>query len=54
MLELLSSTAPAITHIVTDNAGANDYMININAQLGFEVSGVTRRWYLDLAGFAAS
>jgi GNAT superfamily N-acetyltransferase len=54
MLELLSSVTPAITHIVTDNAGANDYMININAQLGFEVSGVTRRWYLDLAGFAAS
>jgi GNAT superfamily N-acetyltransferase len=49
MLELITAAAPAVTHIVTDNAGANDYMININAQLGFEVSGVTRIWYLDLS-----
>ncbi len=48
MLELLTSAAPDISYFVTDNAGANDYMININAQLGFEVSGVTRTWQLDL------
>jgi GNAT superfamily N-acetyltransferase len=48
MLELLTSAAPTITHIVTDNAGANEHMIAINSQLGFQVSGVTRRWFLDL------
>ncbi len=53
MLELLTSAAPNVSYFVTDNAGANDYMIAINAQLGFEVSGVTRTWQLDLAGFGA-
>jgi GNAT superfamily N-acetyltransferase len=54
MLELVSSAAPNISYFVTDNAGANDHMININAQLGFEVSGVTRSWQLDLTDFGAS
>jgi GNAT superfamily N-acetyltransferase len=49
MLELLTSSAPDVGRIVTDNAGSNEYMININKQLGFEVSGVTRSWQLDLS-----
>jgi GNAT superfamily N-acetyltransferase len=49
MLELLTSAAPGIRYFVTDNAGANEHMIAINAQLGFEVSGVTRSWQLDLS-----
>jgi GNAT superfamily N-acetyltransferase len=49
MLELVAEAAPEVTRIVTDNAGSNEYMIAINAQLGFEVSGVTRNWELDLA-----
>jgi GNAT superfamily N-acetyltransferase len=48
MLELVTEAAPEVTRIVTDNAGSNEYMIAINAQLGFEVSGVTRNWELDL------
>jgi GNAT superfamily N-acetyltransferase len=54
MLELLTSAAPNIRYFVTDNAGANEHMIAINAQLGFEVSGVTRSWQLDLTDFGAS
>jgi GNAT superfamily N-acetyltransferase len=50
MLELVAEAAPEVTRIVTDNAGSNEYMIAINAQLGFEVSGVTRNWELDLSG----
>jgi GNAT superfamily N-acetyltransferase len=48
MLELVAEAAPEVSRIVTDNAGANEHMIAINAQLGFEVSGVTRNWELDL------
>ena len=48
MLELLASAAPDVTRIVTENAGSNEYMIAINAELGFGVSGVTRSWQLDL------
>ena len=54
MLELLGSAAPDVGRIVTDNAGSNEHMIAINAQLGFEVSGVTRSWQLDLTGLGAS
>src|SRR5215469_4219729 len=48
MLDLLAETEPQVDRITTDNAGSNDYMIAINAKLGFEVSGVTRSWELDL------
>ncbi len=53
MLELVAGAAPEVTRIVTDNAGSNEYMIAINAQLGFEISGVTRNWELDLTGASA-
>jgi GNAT superfamily N-acetyltransferase len=48
MLQYLSHQAPGITRIITDNAGSNEYMIAINAQLGFEIGGVSRSWFLDL------
>jgi len=54
MLELVAKAAPDVTRITTDNAGSNEHMIAINARFGFEISGVTRHWELDLAGFGAS
>jgi GNAT superfamily N-acetyltransferase len=48
MLDLLAEAAPEVERIATDNAGSNGHMIAINARLGFEVSGVTRNWELDL------
>ena len=48
MLDLLAETEPQVDRIATGNAGSNEHMININAQLGFEVTGVTRDWELDL------
>ncbi len=48
MLGLLAETEPQVDRITTDNAGSNEYMIAINAKLGFEVSGVTRDWELGL------
>jgi GNAT superfamily N-acetyltransferase len=48
MIDLLAETEPQVDRIETDNAGSNEYMIAINAKLGFEVSGVTRDWELDL------
>lgn len=49
MLELLTADRPDVCRIVTGNAGANQHMIAINEQLGFEVASVHRRWDLDLA-----
>ncbi len=53
MLELVAEAAPEVTRITTDNAGSNAHMIAINAQLGFEISGVTRNWELDLTALGA-
>ena len=49
MLELLAAHAPAVRHILTGNAGPNQYMIAINEKLGFRASAVYRNWELDLA-----
>lgn len=49
MLELVVEAAPEVDRVVTDNAGSNEHMIAINARLGFEISGVTRNWELDLS-----
>lgn len=48
MLELLADRAPDVRRIYTGNAGSNEHMIAINAQLGFEVCDVYRFWELDL------
>jgi GNAT superfamily N-acetyltransferase len=49
MLDLLTETEPQVDRITTDNAGSNEHMIAINLKLGFEISGVTRSWELDLS-----
>ena len=52
MLDLLAEAVPDVDRITTDNAGSNEHMIAINARLGFEISGVTRDWELDLTAGA--
>ena len=52
MLDLLLGREPDVTGIMTSNAGPNEHMIAINAQLGFEVRSVRRSWELDLTGTA--
>lgn len=47
MLELLAVREPALERIATWNAAANQYMIAINEQLGFEVSGAPS-YFADL------
>jgi GNAT superfamily N-acetyltransferase len=49
MLELLTGCGPDVRRILTGNAGSNEHMIAINAQLGYQVSAVYRSWELDLA-----
>jgi GNAT superfamily N-acetyltransferase/RimJ/RimL family protein N-acetyltransferase len=48
MLELLAEREPQLTQIATGNADANQHMIAINAQLGFEVVDAWPYWELDL------
>jgi GNAT superfamily N-acetyltransferase/RimJ/RimL family protein N-acetyltransferase len=49
MLELLAEREPQLTRIITGNADANEHMIAINAQLGFEVLDHWPSWELDVA-----
>jgi GNAT superfamily N-acetyltransferase len=49
MLEILIKRAPDVRWIVARNAGANEHMIAINEQLGYQVSSVRQDWELDLA-----
>ena len=48
MLELLAGREPQLTQIITGNAGPNQHMIAINAQLGFEVLDEWLYWELDV------
>lgn len=48
MLELLAEREPQVTRITTGNADANEHMIAINAQLGFEVVDEWPYWELDV------
>jgi len=48
MLELLAAREPQLTQVITGNAGANQHMIAINAQLGFEVLDEWPSWELDV------
>jgi hypothetical protein len=48
MLELLAEREPQLTQIATGNADANQHMIAINAQLGFEVVDEWAYWELDV------
>jgi GNAT superfamily N-acetyltransferase len=48
MLELLAGREAQLSQIVTGNADTNQYMIAINAQLGFEVLDEWPNWELDV------
>jgi GNAT superfamily N-acetyltransferase/RimJ/RimL family protein N-acetyltransferase len=48
MLDLLADREPQLTQIITGNADANEHMIAINAQLGFEVLDQWPSWELDV------
>lgn len=50
MLDLLAEHEPALRHIYTGNAGANEHMIAINELLGYRATATSRSWVLDLAG----
>jgi GNAT superfamily N-acetyltransferase len=45
MLELLAEAEPQLEFIMTTNAAANDHMIAVNEQLGYEVAGPGWRYY---------
>ena len=45
MMELLAETEPQLEFIMTGNAAANDHMIAVNEQLGYEVAGPGWRYY---------
>jgi hypothetical protein len=45
MLELLAEAEPQLEVIMTGNAAANDHMIEVNEQLGYEVAGPGWRSY---------
>jgi GNAT superfamily N-acetyltransferase len=47
-LDLLLATDPQARWVFTGNANANEHMIAINAQLGFEPADIYRDWELDL------
>jgi GNAT superfamily N-acetyltransferase len=49
MLDVLAELEPAVRHIYTGNAGANEHMIAINDQLGYRSTATSRSWDLDLA-----
>ena len=49
MLEMLAAAEPALRRILTGNAGANQHMIAINAELGFEVLDEWQSWELEVA-----
>jgi hypothetical protein len=45
MLELLAEAEPQLEFVMTGNAAANDHMIAVNEQLGYEVAGPGWRYY---------
>ncbi len=49
MLQQLAQAEPGLRRIVTGNAGTNQHMIAINAQLGFRVLDEWQSWELDVA-----
>jgi len=48
MMDVLARQAPAVQHIITGNAGQNEYMIAINEQLGYKISSIGRTCELEL------
>jgi RimJ/RimL family protein N-acetyltransferase len=54
MLEWLAQAEPGLRRIVTGNAGTNQHMIAINAELGFRVLDEWQSWELDVAAVPAA
>jgi GNAT superfamily N-acetyltransferase len=54
MLDRLATAEPGIRHIQTGNADSNQYMIAINAELGYKVLDEWRTWELDVAAVPAA
>jgi hypothetical protein len=46
MMDVLARQAPEVRHVITGNAGQNEYMIAINEQLGYKISSVARTYEL--------
>ncbi|HEX4062251.1 MAG TPA: GNAT family N-acetyltransferase [Streptosporangiaceae bacterium] len=53
MLERLAEPEPKVRRIMTGNAGANRFMIAINAELGFKVLDEWQTWDLDVTDAVA-
>jgi RimJ/RimL family protein N-acetyltransferase len=53
MLEWLAEAEPGLRRIMTGNAGTNEHMIAINAELGFRVLDEWQSWELDVAAVPA-
>jgi GNAT superfamily N-acetyltransferase len=53
MLDLLADREPLVKRILTGNADANEHMIAINAELGFQVIDHWRSWELPVASVLA-
>jgi len=49
MLQRLSELEPEVRAIETGNAAANQYMIAVNEQLGFQVSDTFQNWEIEVA-----
>jgi GNAT superfamily N-acetyltransferase len=53
MLDLLADREPLVKRVLTGNADANEHMIAINAELGFQVIDHWRSWELPVASVLA-
>jgi GNAT superfamily N-acetyltransferase len=53
LLELLAEREPQLAQILTGNAGENEHMIAINAQLGFEILDQFPSWDVEVADVLA-
>jgi RimJ/RimL family protein N-acetyltransferase len=54
MLEWLAEAEPGLRRVMTGNAGTNEHMIAINAELGFRVLDEWQSWELDVAAVPAA
>lgn len=49
MMNVLARQAPEVRHVITGNAGRNEYMIAINEQLGYKISSIARACELEVS-----
>ncbi|HEY2508181.1 MAG TPA: GNAT family N-acetyltransferase [Streptosporangiaceae bacterium] len=50
MADVLMRLVPDLRHILTRNAEANEHMVAINVQLGYQIRSVRRDWELEVPG----